>query len=575
MRVHLVLCISLLFLLVNVGFTQDDKPSFLPPYTPTNYVDEYVSDFLKSDSTCVVKNSAIARDVLGRKQHSVQEQNFSSCVEKKINVSVTSLDFYENEMQNVSGRYENYGIIQNYLVDGEIVSKEKYFNYINSIKRNEFKKSDYSGYLTAREIRDLMITRKPVAITKVHEYQNEESANFVDYTVILGLSKISSDAHANGYKGNGVGVYYFENDQRPHNSNVNTSYFSNESNLCKTSIHTAGVVSVLQKTAPEAMVYGFCNTKYPNPDGYNPSIEIGSHSWSNLSYHDKRYRDIDADMDNYIYNYRVINFVAAGNKTLNFLTYYVGNPGKALNAITVGAVSPLNDEYKSYSLYKNSIVGNQKPEVANYTDFQLTGDVAFVDERRNEVYDATMQGTSGATPYTAGMAADILDQHPFFKRHPEVFKALILTGSVKPINNAATHDMDNTGLVAKSLPQYDKMAWGTRSAYWNGNNSAFFDSNAEIIFTESAIEAHKIYKIAIAWLVPGSYVLANNMISQDLDLYVYQNGILIAQSEGSSSPFEIVAFETENSGDLTIRIKRYANSGVGDVILGYNFLQLN
>lgn len=65
------------------------------------------------------------------------------------------------------------------------------------------------------------------------------------------------------------------------------------------------------------------------------------------------------------------------------------------------------------------------------------------------------------------------------------------------------------------------------------------------------------------------------MLPQDLDLFVFQDGALIASSEDAKNPFELVDFTTTSSSDLTIVIKRVRNAKADNVILGYNFLKVN
>jgi len=238
-----------------------------------------------------------------------------------------------------------------------------------------------------------------------------------------------------------------------------------------------------------------------------------------------------------------------------------------LNAITIGAVSSRTDRYNFFSRWNNSDIGNQKPEVLNYSDFDLLHNATFVDSYGN-VFDGHSSGTSSATAYTAGLMANVLQQHPFFKRHPEMVKALFIAGSTKPVSNYA-FDEDNYTIAAKALPLYQNMAWSTRSAYWNGSNSDFFVGDS-ISFNESGIVAGKRYRIAISWLTPGTYVTENRTISQDLDLYVYQNDQIVARSFSAANPFEVVDFVATSSSDLRIKIYRYANSGIGGIKLGYN-----
>lgn len=173
------------------------------------------------------------------------------------------------------------------------------------------------------------------------------------------------------------------------------------------------------------------------------------------------------------------------------------------------------------------------------------------------------------------MAADILSQHSFFLAHPEMFKALIMTGSTLNIKSAYLDgDRDNYSRIRK-IPLYSKMAWGTRSAYCNGPNNGCFDKDSLIIINESNIESGKNYRIAISWLSSGYYVQRTNLLPQDMDLFVYQDNVLLASSISPTNPFELVDFTTKNSHDLKVIIKRVRNSKTDNVFLGYNFLQVN
>jgi len=264
-------------------------------------------------------------------------------------------------------------------------------------------------------------------------------------------------------------------------------------------------------------------------------------------------------MDNYIYENRVIEFVAAGNNTTDVVT-----PAKAINAITVGAVKPDNDYYASYSSWRNSVIGNEKPEAATYTDIDFSDNSVMLSYFYNGIFD----GTSAATPLLAGFTATLLQQHPFFKRHPALAKAVLLAGETIPIKSASSFDTDNSYGAARAITTYSNVAWNTGSLYCEGGNSACFDSNNELIVDEN-VQAGKRYRIAIAWLVPGNYVASNNKLPQNIDLFVYQNGKVIASSNSPNNPYEVVDFVPTSSTPLKVIIRRVSNSGYGNVILGY------
>ena len=137
------------------------------------------------------------------------------------------------------------------------------------------------------------------------------------------------------------------------------------------------------------------------------------------------------------------------------------------------------------------------------------------------------------------------------------------------IGNATSHDLDNSSIAAHGIPLYEDLGWNTRSRYWRGVNSCCFTGDS-IVFTESSIIKDKRYRIAISWLMPGGYIYMNKTIPQDIDLFVVQDGVTLAYSNSAKNPFEVVDFYANSNSDLKIRIKRYANSGTGNVVLGYN-----
>jgi len=564
----IVLCILLLPLSI---FAQD-KAIVLPSLELESNVSKKVEDFLKEETKTEMTENVLHQvkkvtyDILGRER--LKKDTTAYLVkqrDKKMKVYISYLDFDTTGQNPIVGRFEINAQkgLKNIWLNNKKVSDKEFDELIKKMPVRKYKTPGYVEELTANQIKAILNGSKKVLISEYKEPQN-----FMRYDSILTRSQITTHAFANNYFGTGIGVYFTETGC-PHLANVNTNYYI-QGNTCAHGVkkHPTGVTRILQATAPQAKIYGYDQNNYPDPNSVNPKIEIGSHSWG-ICYDDE-YCSEDMNMDNYIYNNRIINFVAAGNKNSTIPQYWVTSPGKALNAITVGAVTPYNNLYASYSMWKNSEIGNQKPELANYTDFYFPNDYIFTDNDGN-TYTGYFAGTSASTPYSAGIAANLLQQYPFFKGHPELFKALLISGEKITIGNASTFDMDNDSYVVRGVPVYSSLAWNHRFRLWNGNNSCCFDSQNKITFTESDIAANKHYRIAIAWLTPGSYIYVNKNISQDIELYVYQNGSLIASSLSSKNPFEVVDFITTSNNDLQIVIKRFSNSGVGDVALGYSF----
>jgi len=520
----------------------------------------------------------------------------------------------ENEIETEHGRYE-YNIETkkyDYSLNGKKINEKEYFENINKnlVKFRTQKKGKrdlpipgvvgdaddrtWVALMTADEILELAKKYKELSIHDYVEPKEEASQAF-----ILSNLQLSTHAFPNGYTGNGIGVYVMEPACAVLNGITNLGNYT-EVNSCGStygpSVHHSMIVNTVQMASPSAHVFGF-NWDRPGryvinpsaPSLYSPPLEIGSHSYYTTLNNDF-YDDYDRDMDNYIYENKVINFKSAGNNKSHTVT----SPGKAMNIITVGAVDPATNNYMNLyndygyhvesSSWKNPILrpanggsdreGSDKPEIATYTYIEFPNNTVY----QNSYYNNSngFGGTSAAAALAAGLTATLLDQHPFFKRQPALLKAVLLTGETIPIQNFSSWDMDNYNTspyvtpVAKAIANYSSIAYGTRSAWWSGANSDHFDSNKEIRFTENNIQANKRYRIAIAWLVDGSYVYNNGMLPQDIDLYVEQNGGVVKSSLSSRNSFEVVDFVTTSNAPLTIRIRRYSNSGNGNVLLGYH-----
>lgn len=570
----------------------DDKFVVLPKFEPKSQMTKEVKDFVDNATSLsnFIRKAKTTRDLLGRKTLDSTVYLVNQTNETRMKVIVTFVNIPKPLPERLFGRYETDSVSnKRYWINGKEVTESLYIKKHNEIKSiikatSNTYQQPYIANLTAEEIKKLLEGPEIVTISKYIEPQplsNDTTVNGMVYykdSVIRVQSQIETWAFGNGYKGNGIGIYFTETGC-PNLNYVNQSLYS-QGNTCihGTRTHPTGVARVLQTTAPQAMIYGFDQENRPNnPMNYSVPIYIGSHSWAISG--DSLYTYEDKEMDNYIYNEGVIEFIASGNKNPSSPLRYVCSPGKSVNAITVGAIQPDTYTYAYYTQWKNSVVQNQKPEIPNFSHFYFEGDTPFsiTINGVTETYNGTFNGTSASTPYTAAMAADVLSQHSFFKEHPEMFKALIMTGSTQNITSIAGSpllDTDNYARI-KKIPLYFRMGWNTRSAYWNGNNNDFFSSDSTISFTESNITAGKRYRIAIAWLSNGDYVYNYNLLPQDMDLYVYQNGNLIAQSISTTNPFELVDFTTQSPTDFTIVIKRSRNSYSDNILMGYNFLKIN
>jgi len=477
------------------------------------------------------------------------------------NFETKAYDYYLNDKKVSATEYES------------LMAKAKEKSEPSNGKRNIFvpgvvssDERSWTAWMTAEEISKLTNTYKELAIK--------------DYTEPVNLASVSSILSRvqipTGTKGNGINVCVIDVGCRSTKVSLlnSSNYISRCSgtSLDKIEKHHSHVANVVQYAAPNAKVYGYGTS--PSLSNHNsfPSISDSCHI-ETRSYHfinnPSSYDDEDMNLDNHIYqraaNYKApINFVAAGNDS----GAYVSTPGKAMNAITVGAVNPATDNYYLSSdwasSWKNPIYphnDNEKPEVGMFTDIDM-GDYGSID------------GTSAATPLAAGLATNLLSNFKLnglpngagiFHGLPALVKATLIVGEEIPIKNAPTWDKDNKN-VAQKIPTYNGVTSFLSANWWHENNSFL---NNDLVITKN-VSQPGTYKIAIAWLSSGNYIKANKSLPQDIDLYVSQNGRTIS-SVSWTNPFEVVVFDNVTPNvPLTITIHRAFNNYKSDnVYLGY------
>ena len=351
----------------------------------------------------------------------------------------------------------------------------------------------------------------------------------------------------------------------------------------KGSLHATRVARLLYHVAPMATLYGYSN----NCAGYSHFDFVSSVSGLGKTPNEyieniaggkygSVYSTRNMTLDEIIYHTRKIEIVGVGDNGMHDAGgARINDLAKSVNVISVGAVHNNLEYHKTSSRtnprYSETGASYVKPEIANFSDFLFPDETSLIFWGNYKLYSYFMQ-TASASAYTAATVALLLQKFPFYKWHPEVVKALLLTSSVKAINNASQHDPDNEDKYAMGVVDGQAMFTNNRSRFWNGRNDDFF-KGGDIEFTESDIKVGKKYRIAISWLNSGEFIDEVGYLPQDLDLHVYQNGNFVTSSTSWNNPFEMVEFTATDSADVKIRINRYKNYG-GRVLLGYNFVEL-
>ena len=278
-------------------------------------------------------------------------------------------------------------------------------------------------------------------------------------------------------------------------------------------------------------------SKPTNPAEFTPQIYVGLRNTSKSR--TGSYGSIAKEIDNFIYQYRTVEFIPAGNHgPHNANGPRLTTAAYAANAITVGAVDFASNAVSSNTSTANNqntqYQGTQKPEIYNYTNFYGYGKTKTYDRINGTLsytYYPYFEGTEAAASYTAGMVSRLLTSYPFYRWHPEVVKALLLTSEDGWLINPPYPP----GMVTKTAPNYKYLV--NKRLYHSGEfydiDSRYWNGDINKLKTRTANNKHEIWFIvsggdwgpksaAIAWLSSGNDIYNNGgKVPQNFDLTVY------------------------------------------------------
>ena len=258
----------------------------------------------------------------------------------------------------------------------------------------------------------------------------------------------------------------------------------------------------------------------PSSNTKGPQIYIGVHpGWDPYNPNDdmKYYSNTAKLLDNYIYENRTVEFVAAGNYNVYLRNGHISRHGQATNAVTVGAVDPFSGEPTNYTsdesylcrggiVEENGVVvcnntryQNLKPEIYNYSHFYMNDQKRVYSSSSNGtyVYNPYYDGTEMAAAYTASMVAELLSANAFYRWHPEVVKALLMTSSKASGRGVPT--------FWSMMPQRGSSSGIVHeSRYWVGDINKLMGDRKKVSFAVKRPSGANNYTAAITWLNHGS-----------------------------------------------------------------------
>jgi serine protease AprX len=253
----------------------------------------------------------------------------------------------------------------------------------------------------------------------------------------------------------------------------------------------------------------------------------------------------------------IIPVVAAGNSGPARKT--IGSPGAAADALTVGAFADVGERgfnVTSFSSRGPTADNRTKPDIMapgyNITAPKANSTNGYI----------TYSGTSMATPFTAGVAALMLDAN------------YALTPS--DVRTMMFNTAEDWGPAGKDIDY----GYGRLQAYeaikqagsYTGTGPSV-PTHGSVVSTLDATGASKTYTMnitststpAAVTLIMRDWTSSWFSSSPDFDLYVYNpSGTLVGSSEGTSRQ-ELVTFTPTVTGTYTIKV--YSYSGTGTFLL--------
>lgn len=249
-------------------------------------------------------------------------------------------------------------------------------------------------------------------------------------------------------------------------------------------------------------------------------------------------------------NNGIVCVVAAGNA--GPAKYTIGSPGAAANAITVGAMADVGEKGYSLAYFSSrgpTADGRIKPDIAapgvNITSVATNTTNSYT----------TMNGTSMATPFTAGTVALMLDANPSMT--PSQIKSTITSTAIGW--GPAGQDIDygygrlDTYAAVKSAGGYTGTNITVPAHMYTSGTIATSGRTDTYTFSVTSTS----YPIAIS-LIMTNWASSTN---PDFDVYLYNpSGTNVASGTGSTRQ-ETINYTPTTTGTYTLKVKSYTGTG--------------
>ena len=253
-------------------------------------------------------------------------------------------------------------------------------------------------------------------------------------------------------------------------------------------------------------------------------------------------------------------FVVSSGNTSDTTNYYIGDPGLAYNAITVGAVDT-NHRWRNFSSYDVVSGGPIKPTI------MAKGYSICVPDYMEDFYD----GTSFAAAFVTGLSAMILEQIPALTRQPMKFISLMTSGATRELTEYY-YDMVNNfdEKMGAGVFNYQNILDNYLNAIDITTSPS--DGNTIIYREEFTLNEGDTIYASIVWM---SYAFEDDETSaerSDYDIRLMYDGYLESCGSSTYNNIEMVTFTApEDNSDFTIMVIQYGETVLNNEKVSFSY----
>ena len=322
--------------------------------------------------------------------------------------------------------------------------------------------------------------------------------------------------------------------------------------------HASWTFCILRAAAPEAHIHvaeptnTTCGSRSDVDTFTSPPVYVSTLSDGYQDPLDNDYGTCERNWDNFVEDTRIAHFALTHNQGS-----FVRGSAQAYNVMAVGSYNDnANPDVNSdFSNWRDPETGADKPDiVAPGEDI----DIPVSSNQRNS-------GTSFSTPLAAGFAASLIEGNTFLQYRPHLLRATLMAGAVSVDPGISK---DGQGRLDFWNSYYNGWYWWHEAPAATVFSGDFDSDGKPDVGRTFWLEAGRTYTVAIAWLVDGTYVLANNEPNIKVRLRIASPTGELWHEYKTRETYQKQTFTTTTTGIYVVTIEQEANPNNDDVAIG-------